>query len=114
MTVTLPEVGDGPAFATAWLAAASANVEGRVVVPRLAGSPEGDAAVAADGSLSSPRRASIEGRRTDGAPVRLEVLVVQRGARLYQAAVVAPAPHPEAVDGFFDGVRRGVAQPLSR
>lgn len=104
MTVALPAPDDGPGLAQALVDAAAANVDGRV---SAADGSSGRAAAPED-LASAGRRATVAGRRSDGEPVRLELLVLQRGSRLYQAAVVAPAPAADAVTTFFDGVRDGV------
>jgi hypothetical protein len=102
------------------LAASATENVGGVVVSGPAAAAEGGDAGAESGALIRERRLAVAGRRSDGAAVRLELMLVQRGSFLYQGAVVAAAPEAEAVDTFFDGVRTGVlrggaeAAPASR
>jgi hypothetical protein len=50
-------------------------------------------------------RLEIAGRLPDGKPVREQLAVFSRGARVYQATVIGASLPEEAVEAFFDGLR---------
>lgn len=51
------------------------------------------------------RRWPLRGRLPDGTPVSEEVLTFAKGTRVFQATVIGPAPPPEAVRVFLEGVK---------
>jgi len=71
------------------------------------------AAAQAAGAASIPgadarpdlQRYRLEGRLPGGEPVRQHLVYFARGARVYQAAVLARQVPAEAVDTFFEGIR---------
>lgn len=79
-------------------ASAAANVGAEVA----AGEPS-----AVPGMTPNPqaRRWALRGRLPDGTAVAEEVLTFAKGTRVFQATVIGPAPAPEAVRVFFEGVK---------
>jgi len=47
----------------------------------------------------------LRGQLPDGTEVREEVLTFAKGTRVFQATVIGPAPPPQAVRAFFEGVK---------
>lgn len=95
---------DRTAVGRALAAAAAANVSGELLA--VAGGGESPAARASGAS-----RYAVEGQRSDGEPVRVELLVLtDRPGFVYQAAVVGRTPAQAVVESFFgefaDSVRR--------
>lgn len=99
--VSFADVADPAAVAVVLAglrAAALSNVAGTLRHERewrLAGATPGAAA----GWLE------IDGRRPDGAPVRVQAAFFARGLRVYQASLLGPQPAAEATEGFFGGLR---------
>jgi hypothetical protein len=78
--------------------AAQANVQGRV---------DHDAAAEVDGMTPNPaaRNRQWTGRRPDGQPVTMTVLVFARGTRVYQATTISSVAEPARDRRFFDSIK---------
>lgn len=50
-------------------------------------------------------RASFSGQRADGSPVAAQVALFARESQVYQAALFADKPQPEAANTFFAGLK---------
>ncbi|MEO6030892.1 MAG: hypothetical protein ABIP61_03145 [Burkholderiaceae bacterium] len=81
-----------------WRAIAVGNVRG--VNPQLGPLQIG-------GMTPNPEalRLAVDGQFPDGAALREEAAFFSRGLRVYQATVVGARPTPQAVEGFFSGLR---------
>ncbi|MBL8305754.1 MAG: hypothetical protein JNM33_03590 [Rubrivivax sp.] len=53
------------------------------------------------------RRLSLQGRRPDGRPAHMALLVFTHGTAIFQATVLAETPGEGAADTFFASVRAG-------
>jgi hypothetical protein len=86
----------GPALA-ALQAAAAANLGVRTA----ASTPQ---AVAGATPQAASGRMRLQGQRSDGQPVQMQVLVFARGTRVFQASAVGAALVDEAVETYFTSI----------
>ena len=63
--------------------------------------------LAVEGATPQPAagRLALEGRRTDGQPVRTQVAVFAKGTRVYQATAIGSTLPDEAMEAFFGGLK---------